>query len=132
IIYPNIYSRGKGNQCFCLYFISLPLISPHTSSRCTIKSTPLSEMVKRLAPASRVSESPVVRRTKEAASDAVFVAKKLLRSTGKAAWIAGTSFLILVVPLIVAMDREQQINELESQQANILGTPSSHPLPLTN
>ncbi|XP_058724292.1 mitochondrial import receptor subunit TOM9-2-like [Vicia villosa] len=89
-------------------------------------------MVKRLPSTSRVSESPVVRRTKEAASDAVFVAKKLLRSTGKAAWIAGTSFLILVVPLIVAMDREQQINELESQQANILGTPSSHSLPLTN
>ncbi|CAK8570578.1 unnamed protein product [Lathyrus sativus] len=89
-------------------------------------------MVKRLAASSRVNESPVIRRTKEAASDAVFVAKKLLRSTGKAAWIAGTSFLILVVPLIVAMDREQQINELESQQANILGTPTSHPLPLSN
>ncbi|KEH41163.1 putative mitochondrial import receptor subunit Tom22 [Medicago truncatula] len=72
----------------------------------------------------RVCNHPVVRNTKEAASDATVIAKKLLRSTGKAAWIAGTSFLVLVVPLIVAMDREQQINELESQQANILGTPS--------
>nr|XP_012570430.1 mitochondrial import receptor subunit TOM9-2-like [Cicer arietinum] len=89
-------------------------------------------MAKKRISVSRVSDSPVVRRTKEAASDAVFVTKKLLRSTGKAAWIAGTSFLILVVPLIIAMDREQQINELESQQANILGTPSPHSLTLPN
>lgn len=89
-------------------------------------------MAKKRLSVSRVSDSPVVRRTKEAASDAVVVAKKLLRSTGKAAWIAGTSFLILVVPLIVAMDREQQINELESQQASILGTPTAHSIPLTN
>ncbi|CAL0333535.1 unnamed protein product [Lupinus luteus] len=75
---------------------------------------------------SKVSNSAVVRHTKQATTDAAFVTKKLLRSTGKAAWIAGTTFLILVVPLIVAMDREQQIVELESQQASILGTP---PLP---
>ncbi|KAJ1401676.1 Mitochondrial import receptor subunit Tom22 [Sesbania bispinosa] len=82
---------------------------------------------------SGISDSPIVRHTKEVASDAAFVAKKLLRSTGKAAWIAGTTFLVLVVPLIVAMDREQQINELESQQASILGTPPSpHSLPLPN
>lgn len=29
--------------------------------------------------------------------------------TGKAGWIAGTTFLILVVPLIIEMDREQQV-----------------------
>ncbi|KAK7279181.1 hypothetical protein RJT34_24227 [Clitoria ternatea] len=80
-------------------------------------------MAKNRLSLSNVSNSPVVRRTKEAAGDAAFVAKKLLRSTGKAAWIAGTTFLVLVVPLIVAMDREQQINDLESQQASILGTP---------
>lgn len=28
---------------------------------------------------------------------------------GKAGWIAGTSFLILIVPLIIEMDREQQV-----------------------
>ncbi|GMH18772.1 hypothetical protein Nepgr_020613 [Nepenthes gracilis] len=71
-----------------------------------------------------ISESPALYKGKQAASDAAYVAKKLLRSTGKAAWIAGTTFLVLVVPLIVEMDREQQLNELELQQASLLGTPS--------
>ncbi|CAL8990103.1 unnamed protein product [Prunus brigantina] len=74
---------------------------------------------------SRVSQSGVVQQTKRAANDASLVTKKLMKSTGKAAWILGTTFLILGVPLIIAMDREQQFNELELQQANILGSSSS-------
>jgi import receptor subunit TOM22 len=70
-----------------------------------------------------VSQSPIVHQSKRAALDAAFVSKKLIRSTGKAAWIAGTTFLILVVPLIIEMDREQQLNDLELQQASLLGTP---------
>ncbi|XP_041001988.1 mitochondrial import receptor subunit TOM9-2-like [Juglans microcarpa x Juglans regia] len=69
-----------------------------------------------------VSQSPIIHQTKRAASDAAFVSKKLIRSTGRAAWIAGTTFLILVVPLIIEMDREQQVNDLELQQASLLGT----------
>ncbi|KAB2071140.1 hypothetical protein ERO13_A08G192000v2 [Gossypium hirsutum] len=71
----------------------------------------------------RISSSPIVSRGKQAACDAAFVSKKLLLSTGKAAWIAGTTFLILAVPLIIEMDREQQLNELELQQASLLGAP---------
>ncbi|XP_027367389.1 mitochondrial import receptor subunit TOM9-2 [Abrus precatorius] len=73
----------------------------------------------------KISRSPIIYRSKQAAGDAAFVAKKLLRSTGKAAWIAGTTFLVLVVPLIIEMDREQQLNDLELQQASLLGTPST-------
>ncbi|KAJ4722797.1 mitochondrial import receptor subunit TOM9-2-like [Melia azedarach] len=70
-----------------------------------------------------VSDSPIVAYTKRTASDATYVSKKLLKSTGKAAWIAGTTFLILVVPLIIEMDREQQFNDLELQQQSLLGAP---------
>ena len=55
--------------------------------------------------------------------EAATKAKKLLRITGKAAWIAGTTFLVLVVPLIIEMDREQQLNDLELQQQTLLGGP---------
>ncbi|XP_072985432.1 mitochondrial import receptor subunit TOM9-2-like [Typha latifolia] len=72
---------------------------------------------------SAISQSPVVYRGRRAASDAAVAAKKLLWSTGHAAWIAGTTFLVLVVPLIIEMDREQQMNELELQQASLLGAP---------
>ncbi|KAH1129011.1 hypothetical protein J1N35_000389 [Gossypium stocksii] len=75
----------------------------------------------------RITSSPIVSRGKQAASDAAFVSKKLLRSTGKAAWIAGTTFLILFVPLIIEMDREQQFNELELQQASLLGAAPTAP-----
>ncbi|XP_057427960.1 mitochondrial import receptor subunit TOM9-2 [Lotus japonicus] len=78
---------------------------------------------------SRISRSPIVSRGRLVAGDAGFVAKKLLKSTGKAAWIVGTSFLILVVPLIIEMDREQQLNDLELQQASLLGTPSATGIP---
>ncbi|OAY28156.1 mitochondrial import receptor subunit TOM9-2 [Manihot esculenta] len=70
-----------------------------------------------------VSESAIVNTAKHAANDATYVAKRLAKSTGKAAWIAGTTFLILVVPLIIEMDREQQFNELELQQQSLLGAP---------
>lgn len=70
----------------------------------------------------KLSQSPIVSRGKQAVSDAGFVTKKLLKSTGKAAWIAGTTFLILFVPLIIEMDREQQMNDLELQQASLLGS----------
>ncbi|CAN6486118.1 unnamed protein product [Victoria cruziana] len=74
---------------------------------------------------SSVQRSPIYQKGMEAISATAVSGLKLLRSTGKAAWIAGTTFLVLIVPLIIEMDREQQLNELEMQQASLLGTPSS-------
>ncbi|XXG45201.1 hypothetical protein AAC387_Pa02g0342 [Persea americana] len=76
---------------------------------------------------SSISQSSIVHQGMSVAADTAFAAKKLLRSTGKAAWIAGTTFLVLAVPLIIEMDREQQMNELEMQQASLLGTPTISP-----
>ncbi|CAL1383355.1 unnamed protein product [Linum trigynum] len=71
----------------------------------------------------KLTNSEIVSKGKRAACDTAYVTKRLLRSTGKAAWIAGTTFLILVVPLIIEMDRDQQLTELELQQQSLLGAP---------
>ena len=39
---------------------------------------------------------------------------------GKASWIAGTTFLILVVPLIIEMDREQQVGATSASRLCLL------------
>ncbi|XP_051129190.1 mitochondrial import receptor subunit TOM9-1-like [Andrographis paniculata] len=70
---------------------------------------------------SQVSDYPIVRKGKGKACDAAYVAKRLLKSTGKAAWIAATTFIVLGLPLIIEMDREAQFNEAEMQQASLLG-----------
>lgn len=113
---------------FFLPLLQIPLLNPSMASRGN-KRPSITNGDDNLGVLSRVSrsvsDSQIVRRAKSTASDAAFVTQKLLRSTGKAAWIAGTTFLILVVPLIIEMDREQQFNELEMQQASLLGTPAT-------
>ena len=53
------------------------------------------------------------------------VAWKLVKSTGKAGWITATTCLVLLVPLIIEMDREQQLVEFENQQLGALTGGSS-------
>ncbi|GAA0152217.1 primary active transporter [Lithospermum erythrorhizon] len=72
-----------------------------------------------------VSNSTVVKKGKQVANDSVYVATRLMKSTGKAAWIAATTFLVLGLPLLIAMDREQQLNELDLQHQSLLGTPTT-------
>ncbi|KAK4572208.1 hypothetical protein RGQ29_030583 [Quercus rubra] len=69
-----------------------------------------------------VSQSSIVIHGKRTASKAAVVSKKLLCSTDMATWITGTTFLILVVPLIIEMDHDQQLTEIELQNANLFGT----------
>jgi import receptor subunit TOM22 len=53
-------------------------------------------------------------------SKARSVAWKLAKSTGKAGWITAATCLVLLVPLIIEMDREQQLVEFENQQLGAL------------
>ncbi|KAL5713722.1 Mitochondrial import receptor subunit TOM22 [Ranunculus cassubicifolius] len=75
---------------------------------------------------SSVSQSSVVNKGKEIASSAVYMGKRLYQSTGKATWYLGTTVLILVVPLIIVMDREQQLLEMEEHSSALLGTSTAN------
>lgn len=78
-----------------------------------------------------LSKSPTAQKGQQYFDNTVYVTKKILWSTGKAAWILGTTFLVLGVPLIIEMDREAQLEQLESSQA-VLGTgqaPGALPTP---
>ncbi|KMS96134.1 hypothetical protein BVRB_001700 [Beta vulgaris subsp. vulgaris] len=72
---------------------------------------------------STVSDSPIFQKGVQSASGAADITKKLLKSTGKAAWIVGTTFLVLALPLIIELERDGQLDALELQQASLLGTP---------
>jgi import receptor subunit TOM22 len=58
--------------------------------------------------------------SKVTVTDATRVARKLMLHTGKAMWILGTTLIVLAVPLIIEMDREQQLVEMENQQMGVL------------
>ena len=63
------------------------------------------------------------------AADAWHVSKKLAWHTGKAAWQFGTSFLILVVPLVIQLHREEQMMALEQEQMSVLQSPTGNAEP---
>jgi import receptor subunit TOM22 len=54
-----------------------------------------------------------------------YAGAKLFNSFKKAAWITTTTVLILLVPLIIEMDREQQIVDMEKEQMNVLTAPKT-------
>ncbi len=61
---------------------------------------------------------------KDAVDNTTYVAYKLWKSTGSAFWISATSFLVIVMPLIVVMDRDQSMSDFENQQLGALTGPS--------
>lgn len=61
-----------------------------------------------------------VKKVQRIAFHVVRAAKKFLVGTGNAAWIMGTTALVMVMPLVFEIDREQQGLEWE---ANMGGMP---------
>ena len=49
-----------------------------------------------------------------------YSAKRLALSFGKALWLASTTVLVLVLPLVIEMDREQQLVDMEKDQMGVL------------
>lgn len=64
-------------------------------------------------------------------ADATRVGKKLVWHTGKAAWIFGTSFLLLVAPLIIQLHREEQMIAMEQEQLSVLNSAAAAPAAAT-
>jgi import receptor subunit TOM22 len=51
---------------------------------------------------------------------AAYAGKRLAVSFGKALWLASTTVLVLVLPLVIEMDREQQLVDMEKEQMGVL------------
>ncbi|KAL4190587.1 hypothetical protein AMTRI_Chr07g76490 [Amborella trichopoda] len=89
------------------------------------ESNPSDGIVARVS--NSIVQSSLFKMTKSAASKSQDVSWKVLKKTGSAMWFASTVLLVLVVPLIVEIDKEQQINEQEAQNATVFGTPMMAP-----
>jgi import receptor subunit TOM22 len=61
------------------------------------------------------------------AAETIRVGKKLAWHTGKSAWIFTTSFLILVVPLIIQLHREESMIAMEQEQLGVLSSSPAAP-----
>ena len=64
--------------------------------------------------------SPEALKARRVAFHVVRAAKKFIVGTGNAAWVMGTTMLVMVMPLVFEVDREQQGLEWE---ANMGGGP---------
>jgi import receptor subunit TOM22 len=51
---------------------------------------------------------------------ATYSGKRLAVSFGKALWYASTTVLVLILPLVIEMDREQQLLDMEKEQMGVL------------
>jgi import receptor subunit TOM22 len=60
-------------------------------------------------------EQPATKKARRIGYHVVRGAKKFVFGTGNAAWVVGTTMLVMVMPLVFEIDREQQAVEWESQ-----------------
>ena len=65
---------------------------------------------------SEVWEGDSGKKARRVAYHVVRGAKKFVFGSGNAAWVVGTSMLVLVMPLVFEIDREQQAIEWEMGQ----------------
>ena len=49
--------------------------------------------------------------------------KKFVFGTGNAAWVMGTTMLVMVMPLVFEIDREQQALEMEASMGGVYAAP---------
>ena len=116
--------REGAKQAHFFFFSITPLSSSRQRSPSSLASRQhlrrlppsLSSLAHYMPSLPKLSLAPL----QSAAASVSYASWKLARSTGKAAWIATTSFLVLVVQLIIEMDREQQLAEFEAQQLGAL------------
>ena len=59
-------------------------------------------------------DSPQALKGRRVAFHVVRAAKKFLVGTGNAAWVMGTTMLVMVMPLVFEIDREQQSMEMDA------------------
>nr|PNR57617.1 hypothetical protein PHYPA_004611 [Physcomitrium patens] len=74
-----------------------------------------------------------IEKARKVATNTVQVSQNMLWSTSKAAWVAGTTLLVLAMPLFIKMDQEAQIVDLEGGETSLIGevspaTPKSSPI----
>lgn len=65
---------------------------------------------------SGVVDSAGVKKARRVAYHVVRASKKFVFGTGNAAWVVGTTMLVMVMPLVFEIDREQQALEWEASQ----------------
>ena len=67
-----------------------------------------------IARAEELWEHPNTRKARRVGYHVVRGAKKFVVGTGSAAWVVGTTMLVMVMPLVFEIDREQQSLEYEA------------------
>ena len=62
-------------------------------------------------------ETPRSKRLRRISYHVLRGAKKFLLGTGNAAWVVGTTMLVMVMPLVFEIDREQALLDFDSMGA---------------